>query len=232
MNRLSLHFSIIILVMATLCVHAEETHHDTIYFFNTWEQMLYFEPVSMLQDPFIYEQSPLQVYFEIEDEKWNSVIDYDFLGASIGDSIWYVNSNYLKEHFEGDVNLLKGYIPLFFNEKVAYFRYGGYSYGDSNIDHDYGLRSRMGSERTINHISWQYYNIDFEKHELLKVTHTVLSKLLADYHDLQMRYEGMKDYKKHEVIEDYFLKYIERASSDVWRPSVLDLVDYQELKKK
>ena len=75
MNRLSLHFSIIILVMATLCVHAEETHHDTIYFFNTWEQMLYFEPVSMLQDPFIYEQSPLQVYFEIEDEKWNSVID-------------------------------------------------------------------------------------------------------------------------------------------------------------
>ena len=47
-----------------------------------------------------------------------------------------------------------------------------------------------------------------------------------------MRYEGMKDYKKHEVIEDYFLKYIERASSDVLRPSVLDLVDYQELKKK
>ena len=190
--------------------------------------MSYFEPVSMLQDPFIYAQSPLQVFFEIEDEKWNSVIEYDFLGASLGDSIWFINSNYLKMNFDGDVNLLKGYIPLSFNDKVAYFRYGGYAYGDSNVDIYYGLRSRKGSERTYNHINWHYYYIDFERRKVLKVNHNVLSDLLKDYHDLQMRYEGMKDYKKDAVIEDYFLRFIDRVSSDPMWPDMLDVADDAE----
>ncbi len=34
----------------------------------------------------------------------------------------------------------------------------------------------------------------------------------------------MKDYKKSEIIEDYFLKFIERASNDIMRPYILDLV--------
>ena len=43
-----------------------------------------------------------------------------------------------------------------------------------------------------------------------------------------MRYEGMKDYKKQEIIEDYFFRFIDRASSDVMRPYILDLVDDSE----
>ena len=228
MKGLIRHIASIIIAVTPLLAHAVETQHDTVYFFNTWEQMSYFEPVSMLQDPFIYAQSPLQVFFEIEDEKWNSVIEHDFLGASLGDSIWFINSNYLKNHFDGDVSLLKGYIPLSFNDKVAYFRYGGYAYGDSNVDIYYGLRSRKGSERTYNHINWHYYYIDFEHRKVLKVNHNVLSDLLKDYHDLQMRYEGMKDYKKDEVIEDYFLRFIDRVSSDPMWPDMLDVADDAE----
>ena len=40
-----------------------------------------------------------------------------------------------------------------------------------------------------------------------------------------MRYEGMKDYKKREIIEDYFFKYIDRASQDVMHPYILDLFE-------
>ncbi len=209
MSNLLRHIAAIMLAVVPLLAHAVETQHDTVYFYNTWEQMSYFEPISMLQDPFIYAKSPLQIFFEIEDEKWNSVIEHDFLGASMGDSIWFINSNYLKKHFDGDVNLLKGYIPLSFNDKVAYFRYGGYVYG----------------ERTYNHINWHYYYIDFEHRKVLKVNHNVLSDLLKDYHDLQMRYEGMKDYKKDAVIEDYFLRFIDRISSDPMWPDMLDVVD-------
>jgi hypothetical protein len=56
------------------------------------------------------------------------------------------------------------------------------------------------------------------------VTHSYLSELLSEYHDLQMRYEGMKDYKKREIIEDYFYKFIDRATEDIMRPYILDLV--------
>ena len=45
-----------------------------------------------------------------------------------------------------------------------------------------------------------------------------------DYHDLQVRYEGMKDYKKPEIIEDYFYKYIDRVTGDFMKPYILDLV--------
>lgn len=221
------------LAVAPLLSQAVEVQHDTLYFYNTWDQMLYFEPVSMLRDPFIFAQTPLQIFFEIEDEKWNSVIEHDFMGASIGDSIWYVNSNYLKKHFDGDVNLLKGYIPLFFNEKVAYFTYGGYPYRDYFEESYYNGElhyemSRIGQERSLIQINWNYYYIDFEHHKVLKVNHKVLSNLLKDYQDLQMRYKGMKEYKKNEVIEDYFLQFIDRASLDAMRPDILDVVDDEQ----
>ena len=212
--------------MASLHAAALESVHDTVYFYNSWEQMFYQEPVSMLVDPFIEAHSPFQLYFLMDDEKMNYVIDSKYMFAALGDSIIFINSSYLKECFDGDVNLLYGYIPLMFNDKVAYFRFGGYSYEDAN--YYYGLRSRWGDERTLNQISWYYYYIDFEREKVLKVNHTVLSDLLKDYHDLQMRYEGMKDYKKREVIEDYFLRYIDRATLDVMHPYILDLVDDSE----
>ena len=58
-----------------------------------------------------------------------------------------------------------------------------------------------------------------------RVNSDYLSELLEDYHDLQMRYEGMKDYKKDYIIEDYFFKYIDRASEDFMHPNILDLVE-------
>ena len=58
---------------------------------------------------------------------------------------------------------------------------------------------------------------------MVKITPSSLSELLEDYHDLQMRYEGMKDYKKREIMLDYFFKYIERANQDVMKPYILDL---------
>ena len=73
----SIFYKLMALVVAMCSLHCgavEPEDHDTVYFYNTWEQMLYFEPVSMLRDPFIYAQTPLQIFFEIEDEKWNSVI--------------------------------------------------------------------------------------------------------------------------------------------------------------
>ena len=69
-----------------------------------------------------------------------------------------------------------------------------------------------------------YYYIDFVNYKVRRVNPTVLSELLRDYHDLLMRYESMKDYKKRNIIEDYFFKYIKRATDDFMHPDILDLV--------
>ena len=73
--------------------------------------------------------------------------------------------------------------------------------------------------------SMSYYYIDFLNHRVKRVTHSYLSELLEDYHDLQMRYEGMKNNKDKRIIEDYFYKYIDRATDDIMRPFIVDLVE-------
>ena len=70
-----------------------------------------------------------------------------------------------------------------------------------------------------------FYYFDFVNRRVIKITPESLTGLLEDYHDLQMRYEGMKDYKKRYIIEDYFYKYIDRASEDILRPYIVDLVE-------
>ena len=40
-----------------------------------------------------------------------------------------------------------------------------------------------------------------------------------------MRYEGMKDYKKRPIIEDFFFQFVDRATEDLMRPFILDLTD-------
>ena len=221
MNRLlAIMMTSLLAMISSLQALAVEEANDTVYLFKTWDQLFAFEPASMLVNPYIYEQSHFQYFFEINDEKMNAVIEDEYIAATLGD-IWFINSQYLKKYYDGDVNHLVGYIPLFFNDKVAYICYGGYPYKNQY----WKLDPTLSYGGTYEDFVWHYYYIDFENGKVLKVDHNVLSSLLEDYHDLQMRYEGMKDYKKKEIIEDYFFKFIDRATQDIMRPYILDLVE-------
>ena len=41
------------------------------------------------------------------------------VAATLGDSIWLINAEYLKRNFTGDVKHLEGFSPLFFNENES-----------------------------------------------------------------------------------------------------------------
>ena len=211
------------LIMLTLAFgaihcHAEETEpNDTVYFYSTWEQVLNMRPMAMLVDPYIEAFSPFDVFIASDDEEVNRAIsEKGFIAVSLGDSIWLASSDYLKQEFKGDVSRFSNFVPMFFNDKVVYLTYPAEPsfkeiiFGDTYYE-------------TISAIN--YYNIDFQNRKVKKVTHSYLSDLLEDYHDLQMRYEGMKDYKKRDIIEYFFLQYVERASQDFMRPDITDYVD-------
>ena len=199
--------------MASLCAHATEEQQDTAYFFNTWEQVIKMKPATMLVNPYISFTTAYDIYVDTDDPTINKKIEKEYMAELLGGEFWLINTVYLKKNFKGDTRNLKGYLPLFFDEKVAYVkdmeetgpRYsGGYDIVESKL---------------------YYYYIDFVQHKVRKVNHKVLKDLLMDYPDLLMRYESMKDYKTQSVIQDYFLKYVERASEDVMRPNILDLVN-------
>lgn len=217
MKSFACHLALFMFAAVSLCAHAVDVQRDTVYFYDSWEQMLDMTPSSMIVSPDIEVINPyeIDIYTSTDDYRL-----YDHMAASIGDSIMLISSLYLRKNFKGDKHDFSSnkFYPVFFNEKVAYVV--NLTYGEElslkellfgNLENDEGVPV--------------YYYLDFMKRRVRKVTPSVLCELLEDYHDLQMRYEGMKNYKKHEIIEDYFFKYVDRASQDIMRPFIVDLVD-------
>ena len=212
LNRLHIIAALLLALCSLRCAADECVERDTVYFYNSWEQMMQVEPDTMITDLAIDFFSPFELYFESSDKKANKRIKKEYIAATLGDSTWLINSNYLREYFKGDSKNLHGYVPVFFSEKVAYAVAEEYSYAE------------LG-DIAFNVISTYNYYIDFKQHKVIRVDEKTLSAILTDYNDLMMRYEGMKDYKKRHIIEDYFFKYIDRASDDVMHPYILDLVE-------
>ena len=206
---------IVLMVLAMTSIQAvaltSEMPHDTIYFYNTWEQMFNEEPVIALVDPWIETITPYDVVITTDDSR----ISERVVAATLGDSIWLINTHYLRQNFGGDAKKLSDFVPLYFNEKVAFVV----------SDAAMSVKDILFGSSEDYYPEGDYFYIDFQNRKVLKVTPTVLSALLEEYHDLQMRYEGMKDYKKRHIIEDYFFKYVDRATQDFMRPTILELVD-------
>lgn len=192
---------------------------DTVYFYDSWEQMMNKTPSEMVVSPVI------EIYTPYEIDIYKSASDYklnDHLAATLGDSIWLISSTFLKKNFKDDTDRLNDYkfIPVFFNEKVAYLTYVGQG---QNLSVGDILIGGAGEDFDYSHVMDCYY-LDFKERKVLRVTAEVLSDLLEEYHDLLIRYESMKDYKKRPVIQDYFLQYVDRVTTDVMHPYILDLV--------
>lgn len=210
------NIALILIAFCSLhCAADECAERDTVYFYDSWEQMLQVEPDTMMIDLAIDYYSPYELYFESSDKKVNKRIKKEYVAASLGDSTWLINSDYLKECFKGDSKNMHGYVPVFFNEKVAYAEIEEYSYAE------------LG-DVAFNVVSTHFYYIDFNQHKVIRIDEKTLSNLLADYQDLRMRYEGMGNKDKSSVIRDYFFKYVDRVTDDYMRPYILDILGDNE----
>ena len=217
------HIMVAALLMVTMQLWAQTEPRDTVFFYKTWGQMLNKTPEAVIIDPWIEVYTPYEIYIKTIDEDLNKSMSEDYLAATLGDSIWLISSGYVKHHFKGDVKKLYGFMPLKFNDKLAYFNFLNLNSWNVSIIDILFWEKEFDGEST-NYIPDIYY-IDFKNLMVKKLTPQVLCDLLEDYHDLQMRYEGMKDYKKPEIMDDYFSKYIERATDDIMHPYILDYVE-------
>jgi len=198
---------------------------DTVYLFKSWENILDGYADAMLVDPQIVAYTPYDVEFFTDDEELQELIHKDVIAATLGDSIWLINSQWLKDNFKGDAKKLDDFVPLFFNEKVALAVYASYS-ASVGMQILGGLMgdSEMFDPDPDNNPA-DYYYIDFDMKRVDKVDHKTLSDLLNDYHDLKMRYEGMKNYKDRKVIQNYLMEYVDRVSQDPTKPDILELIN-------
>lgn len=214
-NRLR-SIAVLLLAFCSLqCAADKCVERDTVYFYNSWEQMLLAEPDTMITDLALDFFSPFELYFESSDKKADKTIKKEYIAATLGGSTWLVNSNYLKQYFKGDSKKLHGYVPVFFNEKVAYAVVEECSYAE------------LG-DIAFNVIATYNYYIDFNRRKVIRVDEKTLSAILADYQDLRMRYEGMNNKGWSSIIKDFFLQFVDRATDDIMRPDILGLLDKEK----
>lgn len=204
------HIMIFVAAMATLNVMAVEEPNDTVCLYYTWEQILDMEPDTVLINPFIDVCTPYEVYIETGERNIDSKIRMNYIAASLSDSVWVINSEYLRKMFGCRRNSIQGYVPVFFSEKTAFIT-------AQEIEEVPGF--------SITKLKERYYYIDFVNRKVKKITSKSLYKLLEDYSDLQQRFVNMNDCDDDRVIKVFFLMYIDRANEDTMRPNILDLVD-------
>ena len=212
MNALFRHILLAIRAMVSFSALAEDEPHDTVYFYITWHQMFSENPDTMIVDPVLDVFSPFEIYVETSDKDVNKRIKNEYIAATLGDSTWLINSHYLRKFFKGDSKKLHGYVPLFFNEKVAYAVAEEYRYAEIG---DMGFSV----------FSTHNYYIDFVQRLVLRLDSKKLSTLLADYPDLRMRYEGMNDNDKTSIMNDFFDRFVARATEDYTRSDILNVVE-------
>ena len=216
---------IVALAMALFHASGRPLHPDTVYYYKTWHQIFKLTPKAVVIDPVVNTYSPYRCEFLSGDDELNKAFIDDYLAVSLDLSTWYINCEYIKRNFSGDTQDLNGYIPLYYNDKIAYVLNGYISYWSTSA---YDVAFNGNEDDGIPYYDYNIYYLDFVNRTVKCVNHSYLSELLTDYHDLQMRYEGMKDYKKQYVIEDYFFKYIDRATQDIMHPYILDLVEFND----
>lgn len=202
---------LLLLASASFGALALDEPQDTVYFYTSWRQLMDATPDTMIVDAMIDVYSPYELYFETDNKKVNKRIKKEYIAASLSDSVCLVNSNYLKGNFKGDSKKLHGYVPLFFNETVAYAVAEECIYAELG---DVGL----------NVITTFNYYIDFQRRKVFRIDDKKLSILLADYPNLKMSFEGMVERKKTSVINHFFFRYVDRATDDLTRPEILELV--------
>lgn len=224
MKRLiSTILTIIAVAAVSMPVVAQNYHlrHDTVYVYESWEAIFDQTPDAMLLNPDIEAFTPYDIDFTISDREQNRILHEETVALTVGDSIWLINTNWLRENFKGDCKKMIDWVPLYFSAKVAFIEWTDYKssvgmsilgslLGDPELFYD-------DPESTVGDL----YMLDFDEGRVYKVDHKRLSKLLEPYHDLKVRYEGMKDYKKPYMIRTFFLEYINRLNDDPTVPFLI-----------
>ena len=84
------HLVMFLFAATALFASAANESRDTVYFYDTWQQMLEMEPAAMIVSPFIDIENPYEIDIYTTQDDYRL---YDHLAATLGDSIWLVSTD-------------------------------------------------------------------------------------------------------------------------------------------
>ena len=197
--------------------HQYTIRHDSLYVYPSWEAIFDATPSNIIINPEVMVYTPFHVEFDCIKKDLNKLVKNESLAVAIGDTLWYINSKWLKQNFKGECKGMRDYVPLYFSSKIAFVQWAGpNSLGSRVLDMLLGV-GEFDPDDSEFAPAGMLYLLNFDNMMVEKVDSDKLSEILSYYPDLQRRYESMRDYKEAYIINDFFLQYVQRISQD---PSV------------
>lgn len=205
---------------------------DTLKVYNSWQALFFNGPDTMAINPNIEISSPFNFKFkptEKDNKPLRKMIEKQSVVTSIGDSVWMINSHYIKDSLQGEYNrIFDNYVPLFFNEKMVFIQFlpTEISYLPVEIDNLEGVMAGVGRYGIYNagdygYVAVPHFMIDIASKSINLVDRNYLLFLLERYPDMKRRYEMMQDQNEFYMINQFFWDYVERAERDPYFPEML-----------
>jgi len=216
--------------------HDEGT--DTLMVYNSWNSIFNDGPDTVAINPNVEIYSPFHYKFkptEKDRKPLAKMIEKQSVAVSIGDSVWLVNSKYLRDSLSGAYNkFFQDYLPLYFNDKIAFFQFlsTDISYLDVEIDNFEGLQDYVGvgASSVLDYgygvADVAHFVIDRESKNVFLVDRDYLLFLLDRYPDMKRRYEMMQGQNEFYLINQFFWDYVNRLEQESYVPTFEDYYNY------
>ncbi len=219
-------------IVAAIASTAVAQERLALYF--DWHNISFNQPDTVVYDVGISVGSPYVIAlkpYNNKDKKLKKILKEKTLAVSVNDSVWFVNTDYLRKHYVGpDVSYLYGYTPLYFNDKIAYTQYSDEN--DSQFLHQLAnyLQNGMSTVEILRLMTSYGFNfqnaflfiIDPKTHVVETLNSDNMSLRLTPYLDMRRRYESMYFYQEPFVINHFFLEYTDRILLDDSIPYLID----------
>ncbi len=211
--------------------HDEGT--DTLMVYNSWHSVYYKGRDTVAINPNVEIYSPFQYKFkptEKDHKPLSKMIEKQSVAVAIGDSVWLVNSKYLKDSLQGGYNkYFHDYLPLYFSEKIAFFQYLAteIDYLDYEIDNFENLQYYVGVGRSsvleypLGVADVAHFVIDLASKTVYLVDKNYLLFLLERYPDMKRRFEMMQGQNEYYLINEFFWDYVDRLNEDPFAPVIV-----------
>ena len=224
-----------VVVVATMCgsianaqFYTNRKHDkgtDTLWVYNSWDAVMYGGPDTMAVNPNIEINSPFNIKFkptEKDSKPLRKMIEKQSVVVSIGDSVWMMNSNFIRDSLQGYYKgIFENFVPLYFNEKMAFVQFlpTEISYLPIQIDTFEGVMAGVGRYGIYNagdygYVAIPHFMIDMSTRQVTLVDRSYLLVLLERYPDMKRRYEMMQDQNEFYMINQFFWDYVDRVSRE------------------
>ncbi|MBQ2490336.1 MAG: hypothetical protein II539_01450, partial [Muribaculaceae bacterium] len=150
----------------------------------------------------------------------NKMLKNEAVAVCLGDTLWLINSDWLKRNFKGDCKHFSRYVPLYYTGKIAFVQFqrnnptvGGFLL-NLLVDGVLGADSGIGMGDGYNGETPKLYWIDFDNLRVREVNKNLLLELLEPYPDLLQRYTFRQYQDETYLINEFFLDYVNRLNRD------------------